>query len=175
MGQPKALLCVGPGREPLVVAHVRALAACCDRVCVVVGAEAARVAELAAAAGAEVRHNPAWASTGPRESLLCGVDGRADSDTVVITPVDAEPAPAAALAALTAVTPPAVLRAEGRDGHPVYAEVGALRVGLARGPLDQALQGALRVDTDWRGATVNLNTPDELAAWRAAQAPRPAR
>ncbi len=167
MGMPKALLPVEGG--PLVCAHLRALAPCCDALIVVTGASAGAVAAAVSGWSVTLRENVEWARTGPRESLLCGLDGLSPTDTAVLTPVAAEPAPPAVRDALARAGAPAVPVHRGARGHPVFVEVGPVRAALAEGPLDRALRAAHTVDTDWAGATTNLNTPAEWASWRAAR------
>ncbi len=164
MGRPKALLDVD-GR-PLVARHVEAMRAAGARVRVVLGGHGEAVA-AALPPGVEVRWNRDWARTDMRASLALGLADLPDAAPVLVTPVDAPPAPAEVLAALLRQGPPAVPAFAGRDGHPVLVRAGPARAALARAPLRDHLREAARVAVDWPDAVLNLNDPAAWAAWRS--------
>lgn len=163
MGRPKALLDLDGA--PLVCRHVEALATACDRVRVVVGAEARAVSAAIPPMGAPI-HNPWFATTGPRESLLLALRDLPEDAWALVTPVDVPPAPGRVFRALLATGQQAVPTFEGQEGHPVLVDVGTTRDRLIVGQtLQEALQGAIRVELDWPDATSNLNTPEQWRGW----------
>ena len=167
MGHPKALLDLD-GR-PLVAWHATGFGAVCGRVRVVVGGAADAVI-AALPPGVEAVLNPAWATTGPRDSLCCALDGAPAAWRAIITPVDSPPAPRAILDALLATGGPAVPTWGGEDGHPVVVNVGEAQDALRAGTLRDALRGAARVPVSWPDTARNLNTPAEWSAWTAGRA-----
>jgi len=169
MGEPKALLPVGG--EPLVCAHVRAFQNVGLRVTVVLGAQAEAIAAVLPA-GVNVVVNRAWATTGPAESAALGLQGLGPA---LLTPVDVPPANDADLRALIDASGPAVLSFDGRDGHPVRLDPPHT---LLR--LDVRLQLAERIPSGDADRLLNLNTPEDWAAWgvgdeRPDRCPRGAR
>ncbi len=167
MGRTKALLEVRPGL-PLVRAHVDALARCCGRVVVVVGAVDAPVAAVLPEAVTCIA-NPDWESTGPVESLALAL-ATTRGPRVVVTPVDVPPARPRDLVALLGATAPAVLAWQGRPGHPVVLDedcVLRLLAGPVPGGLRTLLHGATSVAASTPDVLLNLNTPTDWARWRA--------
>ncbi|MCB9760933.1 MAG: NTP transferase domain-containing protein [Alphaproteobacteria bacterium] len=168
MGQPKALLSLPDGR-PLARAWLDRLAERCAPRLVVAGAV---VAPLAALLGEDERLvvNPRWADTGPVDSLALAVRALPPAVTrAVVSPVDVPPPSSAALARLLAAPAPAVLCWQDTPGHPVClgpAQLAALREGPppAEG-LRALLKDATCVQSDTPDATLNLNRPEEWAAW----------
>lgn len=165
MGCPKGLLDVDGA--PLIRRHVEQLSRHCVGVRVVLGCQAKRHAAAIADTGAELIMNPDWAQTGPAASLTLALVGLPAATTLLISPVDAPPAPHGVLAALLAAPCPAVPVFAGRPGHPVRARVGPLAAALQRGTLRDATRDATRVLVDWSEVDTNLNTPSEWAAWRS--------
>lgn len=146
MGRTKALLRLR-GR-PVLEWHADRLGAACDRVVVVVGADADRVA-AALPGGATIVRNDAWATTRQADSLrlaLLAADGDGDA---LVTPVDALPAAPETLAALVAAGGPAVpVGPDGRGGHPVLLDaalVARIRDAAPSGGLRELLADARRV------------------------------
>ncbi len=174
MGTAKALL-VLDGR-PLLHHHLDALATCCGRLRVVSGAHRDAIAAALPAAPAawgpaslEHLHNPDWAHTHLRESLLLALHDLPPDAPVLITPVDAPPASPAVLDALLDQGPPAVPRHAGQDGHPVLARAGRLRAGLGADTLRAAMTSAPRAEVDDPDVLRNLNRPDDWEAWTATR------
>ncbi len=163
MGIPKALL--RRGEVPLVRAHALAFAPHCDRVVVAIGAAAGRVAE--AVAGFGVVENPAWARTGPIDSLACALRARPPSGAVLVGLVDTPPPSDATLRALLGARPPAVPAYRGRAGHPVLLDRDTA-LAVARDPhpdgLRAMLTGAVRVPVDAPDVALDFDTP---RAWEA--------
>lgn len=169
MGEPKGLRELG-GR-PLLARQVEALQAVSDGVIVVLGARA-RAHRAVLPAGIQVVENPAWRETGPAESLLLALEGRAGGARAVVTPVDVPPAGRAELQRLLAAGPPAVLGWQGRPGHPVLVQVEETREVLRRGGLlRDALALARLVEAEGDAVLRNLNTPADWAAWVASSRP----
>lgn len=171
MGRCKALLELDG--EPLVAAHVAALGARCDRVVVVVGAEAEGVA---AAAAVEVVPNPAWASTHPADSLGLALRQLGHRGPCLVTPVDTPPASPATLDALLAAGPDAVpVTAAGHPGHPVLigpATVAALHHAAPDGGLRTLLADARRVVVADPLAHIDFDTPSRWRTFLQALAAR---
>ena len=156
MGQPKALLNY-EGR-PLILGHVLALAAVCERVRAVLGGHGEAI-DAALPPGVERVWNRAWERTGMSDSLglaLADLDANA---VVIMTPVDLPPAPRDVLAALIEAGAPAVPTWQKKDGHPVFLVAGPTGEALKRAPLHEALAGARRVEVPWAETLANLNTP----------------
>lgn len=172
MGSPKALLDLDG--EPLICAHLRAMRPHCVSLRVVLGAHGETVS---AALPADVFRfwNRQWSSTGPRESLLIGLEGLADEALALVTPVDAPPAPTEVVTALVARQGAAVPCYANQDAHPVLIQVGPARRALATGTLREALATAPRVAVDWPDGLLNLNTTAEWRGWldtRRCSSPR---
>lgn len=162
MGHPKALIEVES--VPLVTAHIQRLEALVGEVRVVDGA-----VDLSRWVGQRRRTNARWASTGMWESLAIGLAGW--PGPVIVTPVDAPPAPSADLVRLLATAPPATLAWHGQPGHPAYlgpAEVA--RIASEPSPsegLAALLRHARRVQATTPDVCRNLNTPKDLHDWMA--------
>ena len=168
MGAIKALLPVG-GRA-LLLRHLDALVAVGLTPLVVLGAHAAALrSELPL--GTRTVTNPDWARTDARTSLRLALSTLPPSTRVLITPVDAPPAPAEVLRALLHARGAAVPHCDGREGHPVTGVADALHHGLATATLRACLADAARVSVSWPHLQRNLNTPADWASWRQADAP----
>lgn len=115
-GGPKALFRM-PSEQSWIAASVAALEAC-DRVVVVLGAQA-RIARPLVPAGAEVVIAPDW-ELGMSASLRAGL-AAATGDAALITLVDLPGLPAAVVARVLG-TSGSLRQAvfDGRPGHPVY-------------------------------------------------------
>lgn len=168
MGAPKPLL--RWNGAPLVRWHALALQARCGAVRVVAGAHAVgiRAALVGLHPAAVVVDHPRWAATDMAGSALRGLRGVDPRSLVIVTPVDAAPAPAWVLDRLRAAADPhgAVGTRGGRDGHPLIARVGLLLDTLrAGGTLRAAVEALPRVEVAWPDLHRNLNTPGDWAAW----------
>jgi molybdopterin-guanine dinucleotide biosynthesis protein A len=168
MGAPKPLL--RWDGAPLVRWHVRALQARCATVRVVAGAHAAGIREalVGLRPAAVVVDHPRWAETDMAGSALRGLRGLDAEALVIVSPVDAAPAPTWVLDRLQAGADlhGAVGTRAGRDGHPLIARVGLLRDALgAGGTLRSAVEGVPRVRLPWPDLHRNLNTPEDWSAW----------
>lgn len=123
--------------------------------------------------------NPAPDASGPRESLLLGLDALPTNCAALFTPVDVPVVAASTVGALVdawrvaADAPFAVLpRLGDRTGHPVLAGpamVQRLYEGEAGDRIDAVLTWAGRrvqvVDVDDERALANMNLPAEYAGW----------
>jgi len=166
MGQPKALL---PWRgRPWICHHVDAVAPHVDQVRVVLGAESTHI-QAVLPPGASVVLNPAWDHTGMSDSVSLGLAQLPAMTRVLVTPVDVPPAPPHVLCALVAQSQATVTTASGLDAHPVLVLAGPCRAALARetpaGTLRDALADAERLELGWSDGLLNLNTPQDWAAW----------
>lgn len=151
----------------------------CHPVIVVVGGrwqEAIRAA-LASLPGVVVVTNPDPAR-GMLSSLQVGLaEARAaDADAVcfgpVDTPIDGPDAIAAVRSARPAGAELVVAAWEGQPGHPARIGPAAIDALLSASPALMARDvlgrfDAIRIETSDPGVCENLNTPDEVAAWRA--------
>jgi CTP:molybdopterin cytidylyltransferase MocA len=154
MGRPKGLLDLGG--VPLLRAHVDAFTAAGLPVTVVLGpAVAAHLAVLPP--GVDVVLNLAWARTEMADSAAMGLEGLGDA---LVTPVDAPPARADTLACLCAAHGAAVPTWQGQPGHPVR-----VTAPHRRAPLSERLADATPIPVDDPDCTLNLNRPEEWAAW----------
>ena len=111
-------------------------------------------------------------------SVSRGLQGLDPASMVIVSPVDAAPAPAWVLDALCHGAGPdgAVATAAGRDGHPLMARVAPLRVALMAGEtLRSATAGLPRVSVPWPDLHRNFNTPADWAAWLAENGSAPER
>lgn len=168
MGAIKALLPVG-GRA-LLLRHIDALMAVGLTPLVVLGAHAATLRSELPMRTRTVT-NPDWAHSDARTSLRLALCTLPPSTRVLITPVDAPPAPADVLRALLHARGAAVPHCEGREGHPVVGMAGALHTALATATLRGCLADAERIAVAWPHLHRNLNTPSDWASWRQAAAP----
>lgn len=161
MGQPKALLDLGG--TPLVRAHVTALSAVVDAVCVVVGRSGAAVAAAVADhPGVRVVHNPCWATDDMFASLRRAAHELPPGD-LLVQPVDVPPVPLPLVRALAHGTGSLVPRGPDGDGHPV--RLGALERERLGQPQEEGLRSLL-------AEAVRLPWPDPVgtdfddpAAW----------
>jgi molybdenum cofactor cytidylyltransferase len=166
MGQPKALLPTRgllPG-QTLLDAHIAALTIHCQRCCVVLGSQSAAIRSTLSPE-VEVIDNPDWEHTHLADSIALGLGAFLEEDRVLITPVDAAPAPAVVCLALLAAGAPAVPTHQGQPGHPVLVLAGPTRRALATHTLAQVLANAPRIEVDWADCCRNLNTPEAWEAW----------
>lgn len=165
MGTPKGLL--ERGGVSLLVLHLRALCAVADPLAVVLGC-AAEAYAAAVPPGVVLARNREWATTGPGDSLRCGLEALDVRGACWVAPVDTPPASRSILEALLAAGPPAVpLDAELRPGHPVLvdaAAVAALRSGRGH-RLDHLLASAPRVPTGDRWLALDFDTPEAWQRW----------
>ena len=146
MGRTKALL---PLRgRPVVAWHVERMAAWCDRIFVVVGAEEDAI-RGALTGAVTIVHNEAWARTGQVDSLRLALDLAETDGDVIVTPVDVLPVETRTMEALIEAGAPAVpVGPEGRDGHPVLLDpeiVRRVREEVQAGGLRDLLGSARRV------------------------------
>ena len=117
MGRTKALLPVG-GR-PVVAWHVERMTTWCDRIFVVVGADADAI-RGALTGEVTIVHNAAWETTSQVDSLRLALELADPDGDVLVTPVDVLPAEEDTVAALIAAGAPAVpVGPDAREGHPV--------------------------------------------------------
>ena len=167
MGVPKALLPVGG--VPLLRLHEAVLATQCGLVRVVLGAFADELDGVLSESAERVR-NLHWASTGPRDSILLGLEGLSNDTLVVITPVDVPPVDEPLLCRLLErATPPAAVGHEGQPGHPVLVRAGEARAVLsAGGTLRDVLGEGFTVLEGGSDSLRNLNTPEAWTAWTGA-------
>jgi len=167
MGAIKALLPVG-GRA-LLLRHLDALSTIGLSPLVVLGAHAdALRSELPV--GTRTVTNVDWAHTDARASLRLALSTLPPQTRVLITPVDAPPAPPEVVCALLQVPGAAVPLCDGREGHPVAGVAGSLHEGLASATLRTCLAEARRVPVSWPHLHRNLNTPSDWASWLQAVA-----
>lgn len=169
MGEPKGLLRLADGRT-LIAAHRDALARVCERIVVVTGAH---TPALSAALGAATTclHASDWETTDMLASLALALHHTAAS-RVLVTPVDAPPAPPASLDALAVSPAPAVLAWQGQPGHPVLLGpegCDRIRRGPVVGGLRTLLGLASLVPGESDAVLLNLNTPQAWRAWLARQ------
>ena len=160
MGTHKALLLLGG--TPMVAAHVTALRAVCERVIVVLGAQAETITPHLPP-GTEVCINPGWAVSHMSDSLTLALQN--ETGTVIVTPIDVPPAPRQALEDLLNAPMPAVLHHNNEPGHPVAFSATDVRAHLQKSHLRDALASAKPVHSDWPGCTRSWNTPEEWSAW----------
>jgi molybdenum cofactor cytidylyltransferase len=180
-GRDKLLETLPDGRPVLRAAAEAALASHAERTVVVLppGAEARRAA--LAGIAAEVVEAPDWAE-GMAASLRAGLAAvAAKADAVVVMLADMPEIGAPAIDRLIAAFDPEegreicrALAADGRPGHPVlfgrrFFETLAGLAGDrgAREVLAEAAEFVTDVPTPGRGAVVDLDTPEDWAAWRA--------
>lgn len=158
MGRPKGLLEVEG--VPLLRAHVDALTRAGLEVTVVLGAHADSYVRVLPE-GVEVVLNYRWSTSEMKHSAALGLRGKG---VVLLTPVDVPPPRPASLAALLAGTGDAVPVHGGRRGHPVRLDPphGEVR-------LDARLAHAREVPVDDPDCVLNLNTPEEWAAWSSSR------
>ncbi len=164
MGQPKAWLDLDG--TPLISAHIQALAQRCTEVIVVLGDPTMNPSEPQCAT---VVWNPDWASTTPADSLRCALARLPKTAAVLVTPVDAPPAPTHVLDALLDHPAPAVPTHAGQWGHPVLVPVEPTHALLSQQHLRSILeaQPTTEVPVEWADTLRNLNTPEEWRTWRA--------
>ncbi|HHO52528.1 MAG TPA: hypothetical protein ENK18_17090 [Deltaproteobacteria bacterium] len=164
MGSPKGLLEISG--VPLLRLHLQRMAPACDRIGVVLGAHAER--HRLVLGDTPVVLNPAWASTGPIDSLRLAVQRWGIEHTCLVTPVDVLPPSPTTLAALLAAGPPAVPTHLGQRGHPVLLGSSALRRvvgGGAPAGLRTILAQATEVEVADEAIAGDFDDPD---AFRAA-------
>jgi CTP:molybdopterin cytidylyltransferase MocA len=171
MGTPKAEIVVD-GRSLLVRAVAAMALGGCDEVIVVVRADAASVA------GARAVVNPC-PERGMRSSLLLGL-AAAQGDGVAVLLVDTPGIEAEAIATVLSrwrAQPRriAVATCAGRRGHPIVMAAGHWQAAMALAGADEGgrryLDGYAHLvdDVAVPGSPVDLDTPDDLRAWRAAR------
>jgi nicotine blue oxidoreductase len=167
MGRPKALLELDG--QPLIAHHLQAMAPWCRDLIVVLGAHAE---EIGAILPQDVQSilNPAWARTGPAESLALAM-AHTNATRAWVTPVDVPPAPQAVLSALAAHPGSCVPTHAGESGHPVQLDLVEAQRALPGQTLREVLAGATRVPVEWPDTTLNLNTPEAWAQWCATRDP----
>lgn len=167
MGRCKALLPVG-GRA-LLVAHVERMLEVVDGpVLVVIGCQAGalQAALKGQPSRLETIENTDWQTTDMAHSLRLALSSLVGVERVLVTPVDAPPAAAAALVSLLDGPAPGCLGHEGRRGHPLLATVGQLAAALDRGSLRELRPAPRVVEAGAADVLRNLNTPAEWRAWR---------
>lgn len=149
-----------------------------DRVVVVLGADSDRILEEVDLHGAEPVVCERWAE-GQSASLACGLAAVEDAEAVVVCLGD-QPglSPAAVARVLEARTGAAAVRATygGKPGHPVvleHAQIAALRdVTGDVGARNVIVSGLREVPCDDLGGGGDVDTPDQLAGLRRAEARR---
>jgi CTP:molybdopterin cytidylyltransferase MocA len=171
MGMPKAEIVLG-GRS-LALRAVAAMAqGGCDEVIVVVRADAAPVD------GARAVVNPR-PERGMRSSLVFGL-AAADSEGVAVLLVDTPGIEAGAIATVLSHWRGhpgriAVATFAGRRGHPIVMAAGHWHAAMALAGPDEGARRYLEAyahlvdDVAVPGSPVDLDTPDDLRAWRAAR------
>ncbi|MBA3620915.1 MAG: nucleotidyltransferase family protein [Actinomycetota bacterium] len=182
LGTPKALLEVDG--QPLVRRGVRVLRlGGCAPVAVVVGAAASRVADATLAVDAEVVHNPAWAS-GMGSSLRAGLEALAGRAAAVVIALVDQPSvgPEVVRRLQRAWRTGATVAAaayDGRQGNPVLLDAAVWQAVADRAVGDVGAREFLSdhpdlvtlVACDDVGGPGDIDTPDDLAAWRGEEQP----
>jgi molybdenum cofactor cytidylyltransferase/nicotine blue oxidoreductase len=167
MGTPKAQLIID-GVRLVDRAVAAARDAGCDPVYVVVRAGTE-------VPGARVIVNPD-PDRGMRSSLALAVDAATDASALAVVLVDAPGVGADAIRAVTSAWSPGRIAAgrygSGRLGHPIVMAADLWREALTLAGPDEGARALLRhraelVDeVDVPGDPTDLDTPDDLAAWR---------
>jgi len=166
MGRPKALL---PLRgEPLIAAHVRALAVASDPIYVVLGAHAETI-RRAIPAGAIAIVNENWETTFPADSLRQALLHADIRGACWVTPVDVPPATPDTLSRLMQAGPPAVPTSPlGEPGHPVLLDrqmVQIIREGAPPGGLRTLLKCTPRIPVEAVDVARDFDDPAAFAKW----------
>ena len=186
MGRDKALLPWPPDNstgQTHLSAAIAALKPFAESVLVVAGANADRLAPVAAACGVSLAVNPA-PERGQFSSLQVGLRAALDrgSNAAMITPVDCPPLRAASLQALHAAFAPALQRGQwavapvhnGKSGHPLLAGPELIEAFL-RAPVSsnarqvkRACAGQIEcVPVPDPFLRADMNTPEQYAATAA--------
>lgn len=149
-----------------------------DRVVVVLGAESEQILDSVDLHGAEPVVCERWAE-GQSASLACGLAALADAEAIVITLGDQPGVSAEAVQrVLDARSHAGAVRATygGRPGHPVvleHSQIPALRdVTGDVGARNVIMRGLREVACDDLGGGDDVDTPDQLAGLRRAEARR---
>ncbi len=186
-GADKLLELLPDGRPALRAAAEAAAASQADRLVVVLppGAEARRAA--LAGTGAEIVEAADWAD-GMAASLRAGVAAVGEAaEAVVVMLADMPEVGPASIDRLVAAFDPAegreicrAVAADGTPGHPVlfgrrfFESLAGLRGDRgARDLLVEAAEFVVDVPTPGQGAAIDLDTPEDWAAWRAGALSRP--
>ncbi len=193
MGTDKALLPwppspPGPAHDTLLSAAIAALRPFAETIIVVAGANADRLAPLAAACGASLALNPA-PQRGQFSSLQIGLRAALDrgSNAALIAPVDCPPLSASSLQALCVAFAQALERghwgvaptSHGKRGHPLLAGRELIEAFL-RAPVTSNAREVRRacaqhieyVPVPDPLLTADMNTPEQYAAAAQIFSPR---
>jgi CTP:molybdopterin cytidylyltransferase MocA len=167
MGRSKPLLDVRG--QPLIAAHVEALAAFAHPVIAVLGAEAERVRAVLPES-VVIAVNTEWATTWPADSLRIGLDSADIAGPCWVTPVDIPPPSHQTLSRLLGAGAPAVpVGPDGQPGHPVLLDaelVAQIRAQAPQGGLRTLLAEVRRVVVNAADVAWDFDDPAAFEAWR---------
>lgn len=154
MGFPKALL--NYRQKPLILSHIEAFYPFCKEVIVVTGAHADRIRPFLN--HVIEKHNPNWAQSEMRHSLLYALKDVPPQSRMLITPIDSLPLNKKTMKILTTQNVNTVVSHNKKRGHPILASAAQLQMGLLKAPLCDLLQEANLLEGP-KEVLYNLNDP----------------